>query len=204
MRCARRTSSASQISTYGVADILSFDGAGRSFDVIEASGVLHHLADPMAAWRRLVSMLAPGGVMNVGLYSELARADVVRARQFVAARGHAATADGIRQCRQEMMAADDALLTAAWHRADFFSLSGCRDLLFHVQEHRTTLPQIEAFIADAGLAFLGFDAENVLLAQYAARFPADTAKTDLASWHRFEIENPRSFAAMYQFWVQKR
>jgi hypothetical protein len=67
-----------------------------------------------------------------------------------------------------------------------------------------TLPQIAAFIADAGLVFLGFYAESVLLEQYAARFPADTAKTDLASWHRFEIENPRSFAAMYQFWVQKR
>jgi tetratricopeptide (TPR) repeat protein/SAM-dependent methyltransferase len=189
---------------YGVADILAFDAAGRTFDVIEASGVLHHLADPMAAWRRLLSLLRPGGVMNVGLYSELARADVVRARQFVADRGHAATADGIRQCRQEMMESDDALLTAAWQRADFFSLSGCRDLLFHVQEHRMTLAQIAAFIADAGLVFLGFDAENAFLEQYAARFPADTAKTDLASWHRFEIENPRAFAAMYQFWVQKR
>jgi tetratricopeptide (TPR) repeat protein/SAM-dependent methyltransferase len=190
---------------YGVADILAFDATGRRFDVIEASGVLHHLADPMAAWRRLLSMLQPRGVMNVGLYSELARADVVRARQFAAARGHAATADGIRRCRQEMMAAsDDALLTAAWHHVDFFSLSGCRDLLFHVQEHRMTLPQIAAFIADAGLVFLGFDAENALLAQYAARFPADTAKTDLASWHRFETENPGSFASMYQFWVQKR
>jgi 2-polyprenyl-3-methyl-5-hydroxy-6-metoxy-1,4-benzoquinol methylase len=99
---------------YGVADILAFDTGGRSFDLTEASGVLHHLADPMAAWRRLVSMLRPGGVMNVGLYSELARADVVRARQFVAARGHAATADGIRQCRHEMMKPDDALLKAAW------------------------------------------------------------------------------------------
>jgi tetratricopeptide (TPR) repeat protein/SAM-dependent methyltransferase len=194
---------------YGVADILTFDAAGRSFDVIEASGVLHHLADPMAAWRRLLSMLRPGGVMNVGLYSELARADVVRAREFVAAHVYSATPDGIRQCRQEMTevmvaASGDALLTAAAHRADFFSLSGCRDLLFHVQEHRMTLPQIAAFIADAGLVFLGFDAEISLLEQYAARFPADTAKTDLASWHRFEIENPGSFAAMYQFWVQKR
>jgi hypothetical protein len=106
--------------------------------------------------------------------------------------------------RRRMAASDDALLTAAWHHVDFFSLSGCRDLLFHVQEHRMTLPQIAAFIADAGLVFLGFDAENALLAQYAARFPADTAKTDLASWHRFETENPGSFASMYQFWVQKR
>jgi hypothetical protein len=47
------------------------------------------------------------------------------------------------------------------------------------------------------------DRSRALLSQYAARFLADTARTDLASWHRFETENPRSFAAMYQFWVQK-
>jgi tetratricopeptide (TPR) repeat protein/SAM-dependent methyltransferase len=190
---------------FGVADILRLDPAGHSFDVIEASGVLHHLADPLAAWRRLLSMLRPGGVMNVGLYSAHARADVVRAREFIAARGFAATADGIRKCRQEIIAAsDDAVLAAVSRRVDFFSLSGCRDLLFHVQEHRMSLPQIAGFIAQENLVFLGFDAESALLDRYAARFPADTAKTDLAAWDRFETENPQTFTAMYQFWVQKR
>ena len=44
---------------YASADILAFDGAGQTFDLIEASGVLHHLADPFAAWRRLVRSCAP-------------------------------------------------------------------------------------------------------------------------------------------------
>jgi hypothetical protein len=26
---------------------------------------------------------------------------------------------------------------------------------------------------------------------------------DLDQWHAFEVENPRAFSAMYQFWVQK-
>ncbi len=51
------------------------------------------------------------------------------------------------------------------------------------QEHRLSLPEIAAFIADAGLAFLGFDADTALLAKYAARFPEDGAKTDLGCWH---------------------
>jgi tetratricopeptide (TPR) repeat protein/SAM-dependent methyltransferase len=189
---------------YSAADILAFDGAGRTFDLIEASGVLHHLADPFAAWRRLAALLRPRGVMNVGLYSERGRADVVRARAFVAKRGFAATPDGIRDCRQAMLASDDPLLATASRRADFYSLSGCRDLLFHVQEHRLSLPEIAAFIADAGLAFLGFDAETALLAKYAAQFSEDGTKTDLGCWHQFETENPATFAAMYQFWVQKR
>jgi SAM-dependent methyltransferase/Tfp pilus assembly protein PilF len=189
---------------YAAADILAFDGAGQAFDLIEASGVLHHLADPFAAWRRLLTLLRPGGVMNVGLYSERGRADVVRARAFVAAHGFAATPDGIRECRAAMLTSDDPLLAAACRRADFYSLSGCRDLLFHVEEHRLGLPEIAAFIADTGLTFLGFDAETTLIGRHAARFPAEGAKTDLACWDQFETENPETFAAMYQFWVQKR
>jgi tetratricopeptide (TPR) repeat protein/SAM-dependent methyltransferase len=189
---------------YAAADILAFDGAGQAFDLIEASGVLHHLADPFAAWRRLLALLRPGGVMNVGLYSEHGRADVVRARALVAERGFAGTPGGIRECRQAMLASDDPLLAAAFRRADFYSLSGCRDLLFHVEEHRLSLPEIAAFIAHTDLAFLGFDVDNAALTRYAARFPQDGAKTDLGCWHRFETENPETFAAMYQFWVQKR
>jgi tetratricopeptide (TPR) repeat protein/SAM-dependent methyltransferase len=189
---------------YAAADILAYDGAGLTFDLIEASGVLHHLADPFAAWRRLVALLRPGGVMNVGLYSERGRADVVRARAFVAAHGLVPTPDGIRECRRAMLASDDPLLAAACRRADFFSLSGCRDLLFHVEEHRLSLPEIAGFIEGAGLAFLGFDADSAVLARYAARFPEGGAKTDLGCWHAFETENPETFAAMYQFWVQQR
>jgi hypothetical protein len=103
-----------------------------------------------------------------------------------------------------MLASDDPLLAAAFRRADFYSLSGCRDLLFHVEEHRLSLPEIAAFIADADLAFLGFDAETAPLTRYAARFPQDRTKTDLGCWDQFETENPETFAAMYQFWVQKR
>jgi hypothetical protein len=165
--------------------------------------VLHHLADPLAAWRRLLTLLRPGGVMSVGLYSELGRADVVRARALVAERGFAPTPSGIRECRQAMLASDDPLLAAAFRRADFYSLSGCRDLLFHVEEHRLGLPEIATFIEDAGLAFLGFDAETALIEKYAARFP-EGAKTDLGCWHAFETENPDTFVAMYQLWVQKR
>jgi tetratricopeptide (TPR) repeat protein/SAM-dependent methyltransferase len=189
---------------YATADILALDGAGLTFDLIEASGVLHHIADPFAAWRRLLTLLRPSGAMNVGLYSEHGRADVVRARALVAERGFAATLGGIRECRQAMLASDDPLLAAAFRRADFYSLSGCRDLLFHVEEHRLSLLEIAAFIEGAGLAFLGFDADTALLGKYAARFPEDGAKTDLGCWHQFETENPETFAAMYQFWVQKR
>ena len=85
---------------------------------------------------------------------------------------------------------------------DFFSTSECRDLFFHVQEHRLTLPQIEAFLADNGLAVLGFDLGERERAGYRERFPDDPATTDLGCWDKFESENPDTFFGMYQFWVQ--
>jgi len=30
-----------------------------------------------------------------------------------------------------------------WESPDFFNMSGCRDLCFHVQEHRLTIPQLQ-------------------------------------------------------------
>ena len=86
---------------------------------------------------------------------------------------------------------------------DFFTMSECRDLLFHVQEHRLTLPQISAFMADNDLKFLGFEIDAGAQALYRSRFPGDAAMTDLASWQVFEREKPDTFVGMYQFWVQK-
>jgi Tfp pilus assembly protein PilF/SAM-dependent methyltransferase len=190
--------------TFAQADILGLGALERSFDSIEAMGVLHHLADPWAGWKLLLARLAPGGVMRIGLYSELGRQNIVKARQLVAARGYGATATEIRRARQDLIAiaADQQLLFVrdSW---DFFSISECRDLLFHVQEHRMTLPQIKAFLAAENLHFLGFELVEPLWLAYGARFPDDPARTDLDNWHRFETENPRSFEGMYQFWVQK-
>ena len=64
--------------------------------MIETAGVLHHLADPAAGWRLLLSLLRPNGLMFVGLYSVTARRSLTAARAQIAARGYRATADDIR------------------------------------------------------------------------------------------------------------
>src|SRR5258705_1703901 len=88
---------------YAQADILKLESIGRSFDLVDASGVLHHLSDVKAGWRVLLKLLRPGGVMRVGLYSEMARRGIVAARSFVLERGYHPTADEIRRCRQKLM-----------------------------------------------------------------------------------------------------
>jgi SAM-dependent methyltransferase len=188
---------------FGHADILELGQFGRSFDVIESVGVLHHLRDPMEGWRSLIGLLRAGGFMNIGLYSASARRGVVAARELIAAKGYRATAHDIRLFRQEIFGlGDDAPAKSLSRSSDFFATSSCRDLLFHVEEHSTTIPAIKEFLAANNLAFIGFD--SPMRAEYAERFPADRAMTDLDCWHRFEEERPDAFRAMYQFWVQKR
>ncbi len=191
---------------YRQADILALGSIAERFDVIECSGVLHHLEDPVAGWRILCSLLRPSGLMRIGLYSEIARRHVVRAREFVASEGFAATPDGIRACRTAILArGDDPLLARVARGEDFYSLSGCRDLVFHVQEQRFTLPQIAGLIERLGLQFIGFEFPDAgAAATYRARFPDDRALADLAHWHELEMAAPDTFALMYQFWVRKR
>ncbi len=184
---------------YAQADILQLGSLGRSFDLIDAGGVLHHLADPTDGWRVLCTLLRPNGFMRIALYSELGRADVVAARALIAARGYHPTVHDIRRCRRELADTDLSGL-AKFH--DFFSTSECRDLLFHVQEHRLNLPQIGEFLRAQRLRFIGFELDPAIERLYRSRFPDDRALTNLDHWHEFETARPATFAAMYQFWVQ--
>lgn len=189
---------------YAQADIMNLGMLDRRFDLIESSGVLHHLADPIAGWRVLISLLRPGGVMQLGFYSELARRHIVAARNLIAIEGIGSKVEDIRRFRQHMMNLEHR---SRWEPllelTDFYSTSSCRDLLFHVEEHRTGLDEINRFISDNDLRFLGFEIDDRVLLNYRRRFPADVAATNLANWEMFERENPDTFIAMYQFWIQK-
>ncbi len=152
---------------YAQADILKLAAIGRSFDVIDCSGVLHHMADPLEGWRILLTLLRPGGLMHLGFYSDAGRKDVAAARAFIAERGFGSTPVEIRRCRQELLKTPLASVTRF---TDFFSTSECRDLLFHVQEARMTIPAINTFIREHRLKFLGFEFDCAGLASIAKSF----------------------------------
>ncbi len=168
---------------YAQADLMELGTIGRTFDVVDASGVLHHLADPFAGWRLLLGLLRPGGVMRVALYSELARRDIVagarmdrRARRR--RRRRRRSAGSAMSCRRRQLCSRLQKIN------DFYSVSECRDLLFHVQEHRLTLPAIAAFLAEQNLTLLGFMLTPAAREAYRRRFPDDPTMTNLDHWHR--------------------
>lgn len=191
--------------TFQQADILELGGLGRQFAVIECGGVLHHLEDPVSGWRILVDLLEPHGLMKIGLYSAKARQGVYAARDFVQAQGFPPTPDGIRKCRRAILDLPDGHpAKGALTFRDFFSISGCRDLIMHVHEQAFTLPRIADALDTLGLLFLGFECEVPHMEKFRAMYPGGSALTDLACWHCFEETHPETFKSMYQFWCCKK
>ena len=192
---------------YVQGDILKLDALNRPFDMIESVGVLHHMAEPVTGWRVLVDLLRPNGLMKIGLYSELARKPILKARQLIAEKGYASTPEGIRAARSDIIRridAGDEAFAKILDITDFYTLSECRDLIFHVQEHRFDLLQIEDILQKLNLKFLGFELNQPSVkAQFEKEHPQPGGLTNLAHWHEFESKHPNTFKGMYQFWCQK-
>jgi tetratricopeptide (TPR) repeat protein/2-polyprenyl-3-methyl-5-hydroxy-6-metoxy-1,4-benzoquinol methylase len=187
---------------YLQADILHLHQMGKEFDIIESAGVLHHMDEPMAGWRVLVNILKPGGLMKIGLYSELARHHIVETRKEIIALGVGTFEADIRKFRQSLAESHDEKHQRLTTSTDFFSLSTMRDLVFHVQEHRFTLPQIKNCLDDLGLKFCGFENKD-FISNFRELHGKEADIYNLELWHQFEERNPRAFAGMYQFWCQK-
>lgn len=184
-------------------DILELASLNRKFDLIECTGVLHHMAAPLEGWRVLCGLLRPHGVMRIGLYSTRARKSVVEARARVAELGLRAHAEDIRAFRWRILSGQEPQLLEHTESSDFYNLSACRDLIFHACEHRFTPREIAASLVALKLEFLGFELPPALEQAYRARWPEDSAMADLERWDILEADMPDGFAGMFIFWCRK-
>ena len=187
---------------YIQADILDLRQLHKQFDIIESVGVLHHMNDPIEGWKVLVNCLKPGGLMRIGLYSELARQHIVKLREEILDKGIKPNDVDMKLLRFNIVNSKKKHHIQIRNSNDFYSLSEFRDLLFHVQEHRFTIPQIKGLLNYLGLRFCGFEVEN-LNSQFKLINIDNEDIYNLDKWHVFEEANNRAFEGMYQFWCQK-
>ncbi len=184
-------------------DILEVSLLEEQFDVIESSGVLHHMEDPLKGLKALLGILKPNGFLHLGLYSELARKDIAKARKYIASKNFQANEDNIRNFRQKVISGELSDLNSLKTTGDFYSLSQCRDLCFHAKEHRFTINQLQETLKSNELEFLGFLLPKPVKSLYKQYFPEDKKQTNLQNWAKFEEKHPKTFRGMYQFWVSK-
>ena len=187
--------------TYMQADILDLNKLDKKFDIIESVGVLHHMENPINGWKILLNCLKPGGLIKIGLYSECARQSVVAIRKEIAKLNIQANTSEILRFRNELIKSDKKSFKQIQSWRDFYSLSELKDLIFHVQEHRFTIPKLKEHIQDLGLTFCGFESDISKKFRYQDLNIKDLY--DLDQWDKFEKANPRTFSGMYQFWCQK-
>jgi SAM-dependent methyltransferase len=185
------------------ADILALGDREGPFQIIEAVGVLHHMAEPFKGWQALLERLSPGGLMSVGLYSAIAREGISKLRSEADYPGPACASHTARLYRQRLMGRSDDAARGLVHSYDFYTLSEFRDLVLHEHERPILLSEIEAFLAANGLTFRGFQLPPPVTQSFLAETPGERLPGSLQSWAKYEERRPRSFDAMYRFWCEK-
>lgn len=184
-------------------DLLDLPRLEQQFDIVECTGVLHHMRDPLEGGKALVSRVRDGGIVHISLYSELARRQIVKFREQYRLKPDSSD-DEIRAYRRRMMEEDpqaiDERLSLRW---DFFDLNRCKDLLFHPLEHRFTVPQIGEFLDALGLEFRGLEKPDYDRNSFVTRYPDSAETRSLEAWHAFELRYPDAFGGLYEIWARK-
>jgi ubiquinone/menaquinone biosynthesis C-methylase UbiE len=146
--------------SFHTGSLLDVAGLGLGpFDYIDCCGVLHHLADPLAGLRALVSVLAPGGGLGLMLYGALGRTGVYPLQR--ALRRLVSDQPVPRQVAlaRHLLA---ALPESNWfrrnpHLGDHLSGdAGLYDLLLNPRDRAYTVDEVVELMAAAGLRISGF------------------------------------------------
>lgn len=183
-------------------DLLQSERLDGPFDVIECSGVLHHMQSPQQGLNALTRSLKPGGLMKIALYSRQARTLISELREELGG-DLPHTAEEIRAAREALLSQGGERWQAILQSPDFYSLSACRDLLFHEQEHVFDLQEIRRLVENAGLDWVGILPPAGARELAEEKLQLGTHDLTLNDWHTLEQLKPSLFSGMYQFYVRK-
>jgi ubiquinone/menaquinone biosynthesis C-methylase UbiE len=128
------------------------------FDFIDCTGVLHHLKDPDAGLKALVSVLKPGGAMNLMVYGRYGRTGVYQMQELM--RLFNAPEDS---ARRRIVNTKEMLKWLPQHHwlnvtralgyqfTDMTNDSGIHDLFLHAQDRAYTIGEIHDWLERCGL-----------------------------------------------------
>lgn len=144
---------------FAEASILDLPGSGLGpFDYVDCCGVLHHMPDPLAGLRALVSVLAPGGGIGLMVYAPHGRTGVYMLQDALRliAPPDRPPAERIEIAKRLWRQTPET----AWLRRNPWITdhiqggdAGIYDLLLNPRDVAFTVPQLAALLDAAGLEF---------------------------------------------------
>ena len=128
---------------------------GETFDHIVCTGVLHHLADPLAGLRSLREVLAPGGAITLMVYAPYGRAGVYLlqdyCRRLNVASAPAELSDLIATMREMPMG--HPIRRLLQESRDYLDDDALADALCNPRDRAFSVPQLLELIDEARLRF---------------------------------------------------
>lgn len=139
-----------------------------TFDYINSSGVLHHLADPDAGLAALKAVLKDDGVLGIMVYAKYGRTAVYYMQETLRLlnRGEAnlqTQVDNTRALMQNMPNSNWFLKSPPDIINETASDIGLFDLLLHPQDRAYSVPELYEFIEKQGLQLLQLWPENLAM-----------------------------------------
>lgn len=189
---------------FKLADLTRLGILDRKYNIIECSGVLHHIKEDEKALRNLLKNLLPNGLIKISLYSKRARKNITNMRNIFGSGNQ--NIKKIRVIRQAIMqSGDNTMREGIINSDDFYSMSGTVDLLFHEYEKCFTPLEIKKLCEDNQLQWLGFSNLNYQVkSDFKELHGANANLQDLDKWEEFEKHYPDTFSVMYQFYCQHK
>jgi len=185
-------------------DISNLPALNMKFSLIECIGVLHHLQDPLKGCQAILSALEKGGIAKIGLYSTYARTPIADLANLASKNEIPYAPSNLERIRNLSIQNYKYKRTREIvNSQDFFSRSGCMDLLFNPLEKTFTTRDIHSFIRTLNCEFAGFEKEEQNKSPGFRKFNEHSNMGSLfGAWELFETLNPNFFSEMYLFWLK--
>ena len=161
------------------------------------------MEDPLKGWRILSNCLKDNSLMLIGLYSDKARQHIAQIKDKIKQLKIQSSHENIIKFRKDLLKNENLKWSDIKKSPDFYTVSGVRDLLFHIQEQRFTISKIKKYLKKLGLIFLGFE-DKLVIEMFKKTYNNKDDLYNLDKWEQYEDTNPRIFAGMYQFWCKKK
>jgi SAM-dependent methyltransferase len=134
------------------------ESLGQSFDLIDSTGVLHHLPEPERGIRALASVLRPDGVIFLLLYGKYGRTGVYLLQQMFRMLGIGQSPADVAFVKQALgvLKSDHTARIYMNHAPDLNFDAGIVDTFLHPQDRAYTVADCLALLDSAGLVLQGW------------------------------------------------